>query len=233
MGCKCAPALLVARDELNACFPARDKASDGCCGDDAHKARKSDHNANLEGYARAYDYDEDISSVMGDQELQGMALVLLGDRRTKYLIYEARLLYPDGTVKPYSGINAHKHHLHHSIHDWAVHDRSPWGIAGAFQPAPPAPIEEVPFMALSDAEQQEILAAVRTLVWPPGTPPEDRHPLYKIALWTLGKAGTDQVDEQAIAAAVLAGLDAATIGAAIPEAIAAEVADVLAERLQG
>jgi hypothetical protein len=142
MACKCAPALLTARNELNAVWPLRDKASDGCCGDAAHAARKSDHNPNLEGWARAYDYDEDVTEGLGTQELTGMGLVLLGDKRTKYLIYEAQLLYPDGTVKPYTGVNAHRQHLHHSIHDWAVLDTRPWGIARAFKSTPDEPTEE-------------------------------------------------------------------------------------------
>lgn len=140
MACRCAPALDVARRELDALFPGRDKGSDGCCGDTAHAARKSDHNPNSDGYARARDYDEDIVDGIGDRELEGVGLVLLGDSRTKYLIYEGRLLYPDGTVKKYTGPNAHLHHLHHSIHDWAVRDTSPWGIARAFKR--PAPTEE-------------------------------------------------------------------------------------------
>jgi hypothetical protein len=142
VACKCAPALLTARNELNAVWPLRDKASDGCCGDAAHAARKSDHNPNIEGYARAYDYDEDVTEGLGDRELTGMGLILLGDKRTKYLIYEAQLLYPDGTVKPYTGVNAHRQHLHHSIHDWAVLDTRPWGIARAFKPAAAPPEDD-------------------------------------------------------------------------------------------
>lgn len=143
MACKCAPALDVLKREVDALFPNRDKASDGCCGDAAHAARKSEHNPSLEGYARARDIDEDIIEGIGDRELDGLGLVLLADKRCRYLIYEAELLYPDGRRKPYSGINAHRHHLHITIHDWAVHDTRPWGIAAAFAPAPiPAPPTE-------------------------------------------------------------------------------------------
>ena len=126
--------------------------------DAAHAARKSAHNPNIEGFARAYDYDEDVTEGLGEQELKGMALVLLGDKRTKLLIYEAQLLYPDGTVKPYTGINAHRHHLHHEIHDWAVLDRSPWGIARAFHAAPPPPEEDD--MPLNDTDKAWLQAAI-------------------------------------------------------------------------
>lgn len=159
MGCACAPALKVARDELNALFPNRDKGSDGCCGDADHAARKSDHNP-LNGYARAFDYDEDIVDGMGDQELQGMALVLLADSRTKYLIYEAQLLYPDGTVKPYTGVNAHRQHLHHSIKDSAVHDTRPWGIARAFQEDDMSAQAEADIRSMKDLLEKHLAPAI-------------------------------------------------------------------------
>lgn len=50
----------------------------------------------------------------------------------------------------------------------------------------------------------------------------------------LGKlAGQDFTDEDAIVTGVLAGLDPAAIAAAIPQELAAQVADELADRLQG
>lgn len=129
MSCRCAPALITLRDQLNTLYPHRDKASDGCCGDPAHRARKSDHNP-TNGYAHAYDFDEDIAPAMGEKPLWEFGLNLLADERTKYLIYEGRLLYPDGTNKPYSGANPHDHHLHLSIHTWATHDTDPWKVPG-------------------------------------------------------------------------------------------------------
>jgi hypothetical protein len=138
MACTCAPALIACRNELNLIAPHRDKESDGCCASSAHSQQnpKSDHEPGKEGaaagFARAYDYDEDVIQGMGDQQLHAMGTILLADKRTKYLIYEGQLLFPDGTVKKYTGPNKHEHHLHHSIHDSAVHDTSPWGIAAAF-----------------------------------------------------------------------------------------------------
>jgi hypothetical protein len=97
-------------------------------------------------------------------------------------------------------------------------DRIPEAVAahtGHTQP----PTEEDLFMAaLTHDEQHELLEGVRTLVWPAGTPPEARHPLYNLALWTLQKVGADQVDEQAIAAAVIAGLPPAVVAEALTRA---------------
>lgn len=95
----------MARNELNAVWPLRDKSSDGCCGDAAHASRKSDHNAKTsgpsKGLATAYDYDEDVVGTMGDRELTGMGLVLLGDRRTKYCLDpSSRVLCADLQWRP-------------------------------------------------------------------------------------------------------------------------------------
>ena len=127
MACRCAPALVVLRHEVNARWPNRDKASDGCCGDAAHAARKSDHNADANGYAHAHDFDEDLFTGAGDRPLwDTLRPVLLADPRTKFCIYEARIMYPDGTNKPYTGVNAHKHHLHLSIKATATYDIRRW-----------------------------------------------------------------------------------------------------------
>lgn len=55
--------------------------------------------------------------------------------------------------------------------------------------------------------------------------------LAQLSAAVAALAGKDLVDEQAIVAGVLAGLDPAKIAAAIPENMAAEVADILAQRL--
>lgn len=128
MACKCAPALLQLRKEVDARWPGRDKASDGCCGDAAHASRRSDHNADASGFAHAEDIDENVVDQIDPQPLWALGITLLSDTRTKYLIYEGRLLYPDGTNKRYTGINAHEHHLHISIKPGTEGDTRRWLI---------------------------------------------------------------------------------------------------------
>jgi hypothetical protein len=142
MACKCAPALVTLRAELNTMFPDRDKASDGCCGDAAHAARKSDHNP-TDGYAHALDIDENVAP--------GRDLVWLWDAwranpdpRIKYLIYEAQIVHPNSTIdrrpKAYTGPNAHRHHMHVSIVSTATHDTRRWlSRIGLEEPPPPTP----------------------------------------------------------------------------------------------
>ena len=139
MACQCAPALLQLRKEINVRWPDRDKASDGCCGDDAHAARKSDHNP-TDGYAHALDIDEDLDA--GTHSLGFLVPILLADSRCKYVIYEGEIHYPPSTTKPYTGVNAHKQHLHLSIKSTATFETRSW-LAAPNTP-PPAMEEDMP-----------------------------------------------------------------------------------------
>lgn len=132
MSCRCAPALIQLRREVDDRWPRRDKASDGCCGDTAHRARKSDHNPDARGYAHALDIDEDLSP---GADLMWLIPVLMADPRTKYVIYEGLIHYPGSRPRKYTGINAHRQHLHVSIKSTATHVTARWLPAGA-------PIEE-------------------------------------------------------------------------------------------
>lgn len=126
MSCRCAPCLVALDDWITFQYPNRDHSSDGCCGDASHQSRKSDHNPNIYGYATALDVDEDIVNGWGNRELWDFSVLLLADSRTKYIIYEGLIMFPDGTVRVYTGINDHTHHLHLSIKAGSEHDMRPW-----------------------------------------------------------------------------------------------------------
>lgn len=157
MPCACAPALLQLRREVDERWPSRDRASDGCCGDQAHRARKSDHNP-TGGYAHALDIDEDIAPGLGPAPLLPLAAHLLADGRTKYVIYEATIWYRAcNTCGPgrcrghrYTGANSHALHLHLSIHTWATHDTRPW-LAGWTHP------EEDPLAKFTEQDLRRIV----------------------------------------------------------------------------
>lgn len=143
--CTCAPSLIQLRNEYNYLFPKRDKASDGCCPSPAHTAQnpKSDHEP-WNGYARAYDLDEDYRpNLPTGKSLLKLIPVLLADSRTKYVIYEQHIYYPGGVVRAAKG---HTAHLHISILNSAIHDIRPWNIATVFDitpgPAPEPPKED-------------------------------------------------------------------------------------------
>ena len=122
-----APSLAQLRREINTRWPNRDKTSDGTIGDAAHSARASDHNPNSRGSVNAIDIDEDgIDS-------WGLVALLITDPRVYYVIYEGRIWQRKYGFKPrpYTGINAHRQHIHVSIIQSvaAEQNTAPWGVA--------------------------------------------------------------------------------------------------------
>ncbi|HEU5085677.1 MAG TPA: hypothetical protein VFU14_20215 [Acidimicrobiales bacterium] len=165
MGCSCAPSLVALRKEVDRLFLRRDRASDGCCGDAAHAARRSDHNP-TGGYAHALDIDEDVAPGL---DLWWLVPVLLADRRTKYVIYEATIWYRACSTHGvgrcpghrYAGVNAHKHHLHLSVVASATHDVGRWLPAGVVPTIEEDPLASFTFEQLVAAARDGALAAIR------------------------------------------------------------------------
>lgn len=156
-GWRLAPSLQAYVDEADEAFPGRDHSSDGSIGDQAHASRTSDHNP-YEGWVHAVDLDEDLApgldlKAFADRlRAEILADLTTGRRpRIRYLIYEGRICksyasngYKAGQWQPYTGPNAHLHHLHLSI------DRTPeartdlrrWGFKATPKPPVTAPTEE-------------------------------------------------------------------------------------------
>ena len=132
MSCRCCPALVAMREEANRLWPYRDRASDGCCGDAAHAARKSDHNPDSEGFATAYDLDHDDSDGF-DGFYWSERIRLRQDPRVKYVIFFGRFFSsyatadrPAWTWAPYTGPNAHRSHMHVSVLPSHKRTVAPW-----------------------------------------------------------------------------------------------------------
>lgn len=179
-----AKASLKLAEEVNGRWPSRDRSSDGTIGDAAHASRQSDHNpwvkdANGVGVVRARDIDEDLDGNPANgvddagvlfRHLLGLARA--GDRRFAnggYLIYEGQIWSEKNNWqgRPYTGLNAHKQHIHVSLsRDAAGYDSTAsWGIWDGTRPQPEAPTQptstqEDIFMALSDDQQRELLNKV-------------------------------------------------------------------------
>lgn len=180
-----APALSRLRAEVNALWPFRDKTSDGWIGDASHQARPSDHNPDYSagGIVRAYDFDEDlVAGLVAAGEAMHLVNQIIRDRRVAYVIYEARIwqnpaVFSSGGWLPYSGVNAHRQHIHVSVRRGAAWDSDPssWGLirttssstGGGTAPGTigggslPDPLE--PDM-LTDADKPIITAAVIDIV---------------------------------------------------------------------
>ena len=110
------------RDQVNARYPSRDKTSDGWLGDSAHASRVSDHNpAAPSGVVRAIDIDRDLSGRAKPDVMPYLADSIREcaktDKRIAYVIFDGKIASSKKSWawRPYSGINAHRHHCHISF----------------------------------------------------------------------------------------------------------------------
>lgn len=154
MACTCSPALVALRDQLDAAYPGRQKAADGCCASAAHHQRSpnSDHEPDANGFAHAYDVTTDPHI-----DMQGLADRLLYDPRTKYVIWNRRIADARGPWRPYSGPDPHTGHLHLSIAADATHDTWAWPIA-------PEENDLTPEQAATLQQTHDAVAAIQGLL---------------------------------------------------------------------
>lgn len=126
-----AKALETLRLQVNALAPARNMDSDGGIGDAAHATTYSDHNPWVTdgdmGVVTARDFTHDPEGGC-DGEALAEALRAARDPRIKYIIWNRRIcssrphdLQPAWAWRPYSGKNAHTHHVHLSVSSLKVH----------------------------------------------------------------------------------------------------------------
>jgi len=144
MAWRLAKSLDVLRSQVNAAYPNRDKSNDGTIGDERHAATSSDHNPNSAGVVTAMDITNDPAHGVNARAL-AETLVASHDPRIKYLISNAQIVSSKVSPwvwRPYSGVNAHRHHVHVSVMGdpslWD--DTRPWAIGGAAQPQPRPPV---------------------------------------------------------------------------------------------
>lgn len=148
MSYRLAETLKTLRNEVDKRWPDRDRTSDGWIGDAAHASRNSDHNpwikdASGTGVVRAIDIDEDgIDGPAVAERIR--ALGASGDVRlydNGYVIYEGQIAggRPGRSWdwRPYSGTNAHKHHIHVS----ASRDAAGYDSTAAWLTDPPPTTE--------------------------------------------------------------------------------------------
>ena len=152
MSWRLARSLIQLRKEIDAAFPERSTRSDGSIGDAAHATRASDHNpwvrdpaGIVDGVVTAIDVTDDDASGADMHKLVEWLTQVSRDPRIKYLIHEGRIYssYPTSSApawaaRPYSGVNAHKQHLHISVNKEPnrFDDGDAWGVASAWRPRP-------------------------------------------------------------------------------------------------
>jgi hypothetical protein len=108
------------REQIDDAYPDRGRDSDsGAYSDARHAARKSDHNADDNGWVRAIDIDRDLSKgrdVMPDLVDQ-VRLYAKKHGRLSYIIFDEKIASPILSWKwrKYRGINKHIKHAHFSF----------------------------------------------------------------------------------------------------------------------
>ena len=148
MAWRVAKCLETLRQQVNAKWPGRSKASDGLIGDAAHASRKSDHNPWVKdgsmGVVTALDITHDPAHGCDAGKI---AEAVKSDPRVKYLIWNRRIWNPSisKSWRAYSGANPHTKHVHISVKpDKAHYDSTAlWPIDGlSAAPDPQAPLPE-------------------------------------------------------------------------------------------
>ena len=127
----CKPAIQL-REQVDDCYPDRDRSSDGWIGDLKHASRKSDHNPDAQGWVRAWDCDADLAGkpkpeLMPDLVDQIRLLCKSGiEKRIAYIIFNGKICSPILRWKwrNYTGINKHTKHAHFSFKKAADNDGS-------------------------------------------------------------------------------------------------------------
>ena len=144
MGWRLANSLVRLRDQVNAAYPNRNKASDGTIGDAAHASGPSDHNPNGAGVVCAMDI---TNSPQTGFDVHALADRLRVNRHPdlKYIISNRRIAgaWTNWAWAPYNGSNPHSSHAHFSVGRGSdgqstppYDDTNDWAIGGNV--APPA-----------------------------------------------------------------------------------------------
>lgn len=134
MAWRVAESLQTLLGQLNALYPNRSKVSDGSIGDERHqKAGTSDHLPNANHVVTARDFTHDPGNGINGQWLAN-ALVASRDPRIKYVIWNKQICSSKQSPwvwRPYSGANAHQHHVHVSVDaDPKLYDSTaPWNLS--------------------------------------------------------------------------------------------------------
>lgn len=138
-----AKSLETLRSQINTLFPHRSRVSDGWIGNAEHASRESDHNPWVKdskgvGVVTAIDITLDKDPTDGEGvDCSKLAAILLKNRdpRIKYIIWNRQICSSKQTPwkwRPYTGKNAHQHHLHISVDasERLFDDARRWDLTG-------------------------------------------------------------------------------------------------------
>lgn len=134
MAWKLAPALAALISDVNQEWPNRSKALDGTIGDEAHAARRSEHNPNREPGDDVPDGYVTAADITAEGIDTGRLIdVLIRDPRVWYVIHKGRIYSRTYGFanRAYTGSNPHTGHIHVSLVQTrkACDDQADW-LAG-------------------------------------------------------------------------------------------------------
>lgn len=125
---KLAKTLRILRDDtINIKWPNRPRVHDGWIGNEAHQARKSDHNPNKRDTVNAIDVDATQPPAPKTPIHVPTAIAaMIMHPSTHYIIHKSRIMDADDGFQPhtYTGSNKHDKHIHNSIRQSAVAENS-------------------------------------------------------------------------------------------------------------
>ncbi|MFV0388390.1 MAG: hypothetical protein ACK5NT_06520 [Pyrinomonadaceae bacterium] len=132
MNWRLAESLKTLREQINAAYPHRNRASDGSIGDSQHASRNSDHNPWVrdrkgQPIVTAIDVTHDPRNGVDCVQL-AKELVAARDPRIKYIIWNRQIcssVVSPWRWRPYKGSNPHTKHLHISVNSsQGLYDKS-------------------------------------------------------------------------------------------------------------
>lgn len=186
-------------------------------------------------------FDRTIKAIVAREKAEYNSPVMVG--RLKYVIWNRQIASRSGgwVWGPYSLADPHTNHAHFSARyeSGPESDTRPWGVAK--EDDMPLSTDDKDWIARtveagSRAAVVDVLADGYTAAMGKATGSTDadrgKRNIRDYLRGIVGGPTGDQVDEAEIVSGVLAGLDPAAIAAAIPQNIAAQVADELRARLQ-
>lgn len=125
---KLAKTLRILRDDnINIKWPNRPRVNDGWIGDEAHQARRSDHNPNSRDTVDAIDVDATQPPAPKTPiHVPTVIASMIMHPSTHYIIHKRRIMDADDNFHPhiYNGSNPHNTHIHHSIRQTATAENS-------------------------------------------------------------------------------------------------------------
>jgi hypothetical protein len=109
------------RQQIDDCYPDRDRTSDGVLGDTRHQSRPSDHNPDAAGIVRAIDIDRDLAGKKKPDLMPDLADQIRhaakSDKRIAYIIFNGKIASSrlGFRWRKYTGSNPHHAHCHISF----------------------------------------------------------------------------------------------------------------------